>query len=367
MAPEQARGDVVDARADVFAAGVVLAEMTAVGSPRDRQELWNAVRETPPRLPDGHWSPVLKKALAFEPDSRYATAQALARALEEVTLRLPGFEDKHPYPGLASFTAEDKEYFFGREVDVEAVWKKLNRPRVLALIGPSGAGKSSFLRAGLLPTVPEGWEAILSTPGHHPFPALAEALLPSFAGDMQAIQSFLHFQEAETAVSLFSAWRKKSEHALVIVEQFEELFTLNPPEVQEAFANLLGRLVVEADVHVLVSLRDDSLFHCQKHESLTPVFSGLTPLGTLSPSALRRALVQPALACGYRFEDEALVEEMISEVSRERGALPLLAFAASRLWEKGDREKGLLTREAYREIGGVSGALAPHAEETLDN
>ena len=73
--------------------------------------------------------------------------------------------------------------------------------------------------------------------------------------------------------------------------------------------------------------------------------------------------MQPALACGYRFEDEALVEEMISEVSKERGALPLLAFAASRLWEKRDRERGLLTREAYREIGGVAGALAQHAED----
>ena len=83
-------------------------------------------------------------------------------------------------------------------------------------------------------------------------------------------------------------------------------------------------------------------------------------------SSMRRALVQPALACGYRFEDEALVDEMIRDVSRERGALPLLAFAASRLWEKRDQERGLLTREAYEEIGGVGGALAQHAEVTLE-
>jgi hypothetical protein len=57
---------------------------------------------------------------------------------------------------------------------------------------------------------------------------------------------------------------------------------------------------------------------------------------------------------------------MVAEVQKERGALPLLAFAASRLWEKRDREKGLLTREAYREIGGVAGALAQHAEATLE-
>ena len=286
-------------------------------------------------------------------------------ALEEVTLRSPGFEEKRPYPGLASFTAEDAEYFFGREVEVEGVWKKLKRPRLLALIGPSGAGKSSFLTAGLLPALPSTWTAIISTPGSRPFQSLAQAVAPAVAGDEQAVQALLRFEEEDAAVSLFKRLRERHEHALVIVDQFEELYTLNPPEVQEEFARLLGRLVLEADLHVILSLRDDFLIRCNAHESLAPAFSDLTPLGPLSEGALRRALVQPALACGYRFEDESLVEEMIGEVNKERGALPLLAFAASRLWEKRDRERGLLTRQAYGEIGGVAGALAQHAETAL--
>ncbi len=57
---------------------------------------------------------------------------------------------------------------------------------------------------------------------------------------------------------------------------------------------------------------------------------------------------------------------MLAEVEGERGALPLLAFAAARLWERRDKESGLLTREAYQEIGGVAGALAQHAEATID-
>jgi WD40 repeat protein len=369
MAPEQARGDPVDARADVFSAGIVLAEMVSVGGVgalHRRQALWRDLRETPPRVPEGPWAAVLRQALSALPEARHASARALARALEEVTLRLPGFEERRPYPGLASFTEEDAEFFFGREVEVETLWKKLKRPRLLGLIGPSGAGKSSFLRAGLLPTLPSNWKAVLASPGTRPFQALAQALVPQCADDTEALQALVRFEEMETAVSVVSRWRKRHEHALVIVDQFEELFTQNPTAVQVAFAQLLGRLVLEADAHVVVSLRDDFLIHCHGHEALAPILSELTLLGPLGEGGLRRALVQPALSCGYHFEDEALVDEMVHEVVKERGALPLLAFAASRLWDKRDREKGLLTRDAYREIGGVGGALAQHAETTLE-
>ena len=79
---------------------------------------------------------------------------------------------------------------------------------------------------------------------------------------------------------------------------------------------------------------------------------------------MKRALRDPAAGQDVCFEDDALVEEMTAAVSSERGALPLLAFAASRLWEERDRERRLLTRDAYERIGGMGGALAQHAEAT---
>ena len=168
MAPEQAAGLKVDARADVYSAGVVLAEMVCpdgIKSFESRQSLWEGVRSEPAKLPDTPWAPVLKKAVAKAPEQRYRSAHTLTRALEDVTLRVEGAEDLHPYPGLASFTEADAEYFFGREAEVEQMWRKLERPHMLAVVGPSGAGKTSFLRAGFIPSARPGWRIVRCTPG----------------------------------------------------------------------------------------------------------------------------------------------------------------------------------------------------------
>jgi WD40 repeat protein len=368
MSPEQAAGFPLDARADVFSAAVVLAEMVASrggGTHESRKQLWAALREDPPRVPAGPWSAVLRRALCRSPEGRYPTAGALARALE-YEQHGTGRAEQSPYPGLLPFTREDARFFFGRELEVESLLRRLRHPRLRGVIGPSGAGKSSFLRAGVLPALPAGWSALMCTPTDRPFTALAQALASEMVGDREAVPLLPRFEDPGTGILVARRWRQRHEHALLVVDQAEELFTLNGIDVQRRFAELLGRFVLEADVHVVLSLRDDFLLHCQAFEDLRPIFSELMPLTPPLGAALRRALVQPALLSGYRFEDERLVDDMLRDVVQERGTLPLLAFAMARLWEQRDRERGLLTRRGYEEIGGVAGALAQHAEATLE-
>ena len=276
----------------------------------------------------------------------------------------PGSDDERsPYPGLAAFTEADAEFFFGREAEVAQMWRKIMSRRLLAVIGPSGVGKSSLLRAGVIPAKPDGWGVLICQPGEAPFAALARTLAPEFKDDVDAIAQLIDIRESATR--LVTRWRERHDQVLVIVDQFEELFTLNPPETQRQFAELVGRLAREADVHVLLSLRDDFLFRCHDHEPLTPVFDALTPVKAPGAHALFRALVEPAARRGFTFEDDELPREMVSEVEGERGALPMLAFAVARLWAKRDRKRRLMTRQASTDIGGVSGALARHAEATL--
>ena len=271
MSPEQAAGLPLDARADVFSAAVVLAEMVSspAGGAGQQKEIVADLREDPPRVPPGPWSAVLRRALGRSPEGRYPSASALARALE-LQHQETGRAEQSPYPGLLPFTQEDARFFFGREQEVESLLRQLRRPRLSAVIGPSGAGKSSFLRAGVLPALPAGWSALACTPTDRPFTALAQALAAEMVGDSEAVQLLPRFEDAGTAILLARRWSQRHDHALLVVDQAEELFTLNGIDVQRRFAELLGRLVLEADVHVLLSLRDDFLLQCQAFEDLRP-------------------------------------------------------------------------------------------------
>jgi WD40 repeat protein/DNA-binding winged helix-turn-helix (wHTH) protein len=268
--------------------------------------------------------------------------------------------DSSPYPGLLSFTSVDAEFFFGREEEVQILWSKLERRRLLALIGPSGAGKSSLLQAGLLPWGPQGWGMLIVRLRGSPFPELARALRAEISSDEEAAGS----SDIESVLALLRQWRAVHTKVCLAIDAFEELFTLNDEGTRVGFSELIGK-AAESGIHVLLAMRDDFFVHCRDYPGLEPVFTEVTPLKPPRGLALRRALVEPARKRGYRFEDDALAGEILAELTSERGALPLLAFAAARLWEKRDRSRCLLTRQAYLEIGGVSGALAKHAEETL--
>jgi serine/threonine protein kinase/WD40 repeat protein len=361
MSPEQSAGQKVDARSDIFSAALVLAEMIHTRGAQDkttRESIWKGVRANPVELPDSPWRSVLLRAIALNPDNRFESASALSRALEEVTLRTEAGEKVKPYPGLAAFRRENSEYFFGREEEIEWMIKKLRLQNLLAFIGPSGAGKTSLLQAGLIPALPQEWVCILTHPGTDAMTALTHSLTPF-------VQDQASFEGSDAAIQILSDLRAKHSEVLLIVDRFEELFTLNSELVQSHYAELLGRIAMEANVRVLLSMRDDFLVSCKEYFALSRIFSDLTAILPLKGTALRRALLQPALSCGYRFEDEALINEILADVEREKGGLPLLAFAASLLWERRDHETGLLTRVAYKKIGGVQGALALHAETMM--
>ena len=266
-------------------------------------------------------------------------------------------DEDAPYRGLAPFGAGDASRFVGRAREAESFINLLRARRVVGLVGASGAGKSSFLHAGVLAALPEGWTGVSLRPGASPLRSLVAAVGLTVPASASA---------ADLAAALIARAHQRAGVLIVAVDQLEEIFTLGAPaDERERFAEAL---VAAADgsagaVRVLLCLRDDFL---ARAEALGPLrgrlASALTVLVTPRPAELRRIVLEPAHRAGYRFEDEAVVDEMVAAIADRPGGLALLSFAALAWWERRDRDRHELPTAAYRRLGGVAGALASHAE-----
>jgi len=97
MSPEQVHGQKIDARSDIFSLGVILYELLTGKKPFTGETMSSvmfAVMKADPAPPstidskiDTAWDEILRKALAKEPEGRYATAKEFAQAVRDAAGR----------------------------------------------------------------------------------------------------------------------------------------------------------------------------------------------------------------------------------------------------------------------------------------
>jgi hypothetical protein len=224
--------------------------------------------------------------------------------------------DVCPYRGLEVFEEEHAEFFFGRDADVQRLLERLKRDRFLAVLGASGSGKSSLVRAGLLPelrregpSAAERWEIVTMRPGARPLEALAARLAQLGGG--RAMQQTLDELAADQrtphlAASLALTERPRGTRLLLLVDQFEEVFTLCRDEAERAafFANLLeAAMIPDGPTVVLPAMRADFYHRCGAYPELFQrLAAGQYGVSPLQPEGLRQAVEEPARRVGLAFE-----------------------------------------------------------------
>ena len=297
-----------------------------------------------------------------------------------------------PFKGLSFFDETDADLFFGREQlsalllqqVCDILSSELDGERVVAVIGASGSGKSSVVRAGLVPAL-KGWDRLAQeehtprptfrgticviTPTAHPLEALAVGLT-SQAGsvaetaalldDLAADPRSLHLAAARIA------HRDGGGPVLLIVDQFEELFTLCRDDAErKAFVdNLLYASRNHGPTAVVVVLRADFYAQCAPYANLRQALCVHQQyIGAMSPEEIRRAITEPARQGNWNFEP-GLVELLLRDVGDEPGALPLLSHALLETWQR--RRGRTLTFTGYQEAGSVQGAIAQTAETVFE-
>lgn len=259
-----------------------------------------------------------------------------------------------PYRGLSAFTAQDSRFFFGRERATATLSALIlgngHSAPLVVLVGASGSGKSSLLQAGLVPHIAADRAALAMSPGSEPSRALDDAASATESGS----------------------------HAVLIVDQFEELFTQTIDErardqfvdrlVTIARDQRLGEVLIDA---VVIAVRADFYEQCARYPELADFLEhSQMVLGPMTRAEITSAIDSPARLAGIDVEP-GLVDLMLRDLGAggadessgryNAGTLPLLGHALLATWESrtGDR----LSVEAYLAVGGVHGAVARSAEK----
>jgi WD40 repeat protein len=277
-----------------------------------------------------------------------------------------------PYRGLFAFREQDASCFFGRDEIVGTLADAVRANPFASLLGASGSGKSSIAFAGLVPRLRAegGWTIASFRPGAHPFRALAAALIPLLEEDMSETDRILEVQKlgpalGEGDVGLADVVGRILEKAgsnrmILIVDQFEELYTLlDDPKQRCRFLNLLLR-DPPPELRVLAMLRADFLDFALSNRALADALQRCdVKLGPMTRAELQEVVEWPARDVGVTLED-GLTTRLLDAVGEQAGNLPLLEFALTLLWSR--QESGQLTHAAYDAMGGVEQALAGYAE-----
>ena len=402
MSPEQWRAEAIDHRTDIWAVGVMLFEMLAGRHPLeglDARQMKAAVLSADP-MPSVRSAVVglstklaeaVDSCLQKDRDKRPVDVLTLLRALEPFVqgrAHRPLERNESPYAGLGAFQEANADLFFGRAHEIADVTHRLETQPLLAIVGPSGVGKSSFVRAGLVPALKrmgENWEALVLRPGRAPLSALASILGPltgtgsSVATAENVAETVRREQQVATQLAaepghagavLRAHARRTSRKILLFVDQLEEVFTLVPDRQEQlAFTACIAAMADDpaSPVRVVMSIRSDFLERLFEDPHFRgELRQGIFFLTTPGEDGLRDALLLPAESAGYRFESPEMVDELVKDLSSTDGALSLLQFAATQLWEARNQALRVLTRASYEAIGGIAGALARYADRVLD-
>jgi WD40 repeat protein len=320
-------------------------------------------------------------------------------------------EPGNPYRGLLPHEVGDSDLFFGRSDERDELVRRVSERPLTALVGRSGVGKSSLLRAGMVASLlgparpvdppaqrpvqqaayPPGraydpgggppWGALLLRPQAAPLSALAAAMGALLGREVGAVELGERGTKDGLAALVESfALAHPGCRLLLAVDQLEDLvFESKQPEAAQ-FLNLLGRaLDAHPDVlRVAVALRADSREALKKLAAGTALAGyweepAFYPVPEMGADGLREAVTRPLRRCLVRFEAEGprrLEDTVLDDVSREPGALPLLSFTLSQMYERYAQRRRLdrfadrvVTYGDYEAVGRVAGALSKGAEQ----
>lgn len=322
----------------------------------------------------------------------------------------------NPYVGPRTFSRQESDRFFGREVEARELMSLVISERLVLFYAQSGAGKSSLINTRLIPQ--------LQTEGYAVLPiGRVSGELPKGMSQVQNIYIFnllLSMDESDGDPSRFTQMSLRDfltrltsldgthyfydDHDLgatepsdaeeefqaapyvLLIDQFEEIVTAHPTRWQERedfFRQLAEAMAYDPYLWVVLSLREDYVASLDPYASLLPGhLRARFYMQRMSYEAALEAVKKPAEQFDRSFTT-GVAENLVDNLRQIRVYGPdgpekigtrsgqfvepvQLQVVCYQLWEKLKSRPGrFITQQDLDELGDVNQALAQFYEQAL--
>ena len=301
----------------------------------------------------------------------------------------------NPYVGPRSFGETDADRFFGRANETIQLTNLVIAHRDVLLYAQSGAGKTSLIQASVVPALKQRRQ-IITLPIARVSGADRQDVaniyifntLLNIHGDEADPAALAALTLADGLASLFAgvANERLPRLRLLIIDQFEELFTTYPEQYEKRagfFDQLEEALAQYPQLSLLLSMREDYVAHLDS-------FSGRLPsrlrtrfrLERLGPEAAQEAVVKP-LAQTSRSYARGVAQLLVDNLRRVQRRVvtaggsevtyvvgqhvePVhLQIVCRQLWENLPPDRNIIQLEDIQQFGDVDEALTQFYEAAL--
>jgi len=266
-----------------------------------------------------------------------------------------------PFKFLSSYTQDERDIYFGRDQEIEQLYRLVNRTKVVLLYGLSGTGKTSLIQAGLVNKFEAGQRRFL-------FVRKGENIIDSIRHEVRLQSDSLVPPHATPATILKTLYFDYLEPITLIFDQFEELFVAGDSKEIEAF-KLAVEEIIHADlkIKIIFSLREEYLAHMDNLEDKIPnLYDHRLRLEKMRPNIVHQVIREIIEAGGYKIESEEVPKSIMNNISDRKGIveLPYLQVYLSQL--KDELKDDVFSLTEVNKIGELEDVLGDFLEKQLE-
>lgn len=316
------------------------------------------------------------KRLAGEVHKKIKKVEIFPVKIESMLRKL-----KLPFKFLDFFNFDDRNIFYGRDIDIPEFMQKIEISRLSLLFGKSGVGKTSFLLAGILPKLYlNNYLPIYVRCNENPIEEIKEAIILRFRKEFQSSyidlkenisEYFMKLENYELSELIFEINKFIPNTLVIVIDQFEEFFITLSSKTKNNFIDTLRKLFYELqiDLKIILSFREDFFVEFNEiADEIPDLFNHRYRLKELTEKQARDAIAKPLKMFGFSMQKDLfniIMKELMSIDSRVVEP-PQLQIVCYMLFNKLKENKRIIEMEDYLELGGVKGILIEYVDFALE-